>query len=65
MSFDAGYRRWRASDEHAALIGEGYPETIQPFSFVPFAALPELASTIGPPRRIAGSAFTHSSVACR
>lgn len=46
MSFDAGYRRWRASAEHAALIGVGYPETIQPFSFVPYDALTELAATL-------------------
>ncbi|MGH3814277.1 MAG: hypothetical protein ACRDUV_17805 [Pseudonocardiaceae bacterium] len=30
--FDAGYRR-RASGTHAALMGEGFPTAVQPFSF--------------------------------
>ncbi|WP_191892476.1 class I SAM-dependent methyltransferase, partial [Streptomyces griseoaurantiacus] len=37
--FDAGYLRWRASEAHAALIGEGLPTRVQPFSFVPLAGL--------------------------
>lgn len=28
-------------------MGEGYPESIEPFSFVPFAALPEIAEDLG------------------
>lgn len=46
VSFDSGYRRWRLSRAHAALLGEGYPETIEPFSFVPFSSLTDIAATL-------------------
>lgn len=46
--FDEGYRRWRASTAHAALIGSGYPEPVQPFSFVPFDGLESLAADLAP-----------------
>lgn len=46
MSFDDGYRRWRVSTPHASLMGEDYPESIEPFSFVPFGALSELAAAL-------------------
>jgi SAM-dependent methyltransferase len=51
MGFDEGYTRWRASSAHAALMGEGLPDSVQPFSFVPFEGmrqvLTELALSAG------------------
>lgn len=46
VPFDSGYRRWRLSRDHAALLGEGYPKTIEPFSFVPFSSLTDIAATL-------------------
>jgi SAM-dependent methyltransferase len=39
MGFDEGYTRWRASSAHAALLGEGLPDPVQPFSFVPLEGM--------------------------
>lgn len=39
VGFDEGYTRWRASSAHAALLGDGLPDSVQPFSFVPFAGM--------------------------
>jgi SAM-dependent methyltransferase len=46
--FDGGYRRWRASRRHAALLGQGMPPEIEPFSFVPLEGLKLLATLAGP-----------------
>ena len=45
--FDDGYRRWRASQRHAALLSQGMPSEIEPFSFVPFEGLQLLARLAG------------------
>lgn len=45
--FDGGYRRWRASQPHAALLGEGMPPEIEPFSFVPWEGLQLVARLAG------------------
>lgn len=45
--FDSGYRRWRASQRHAALLSQGMPPEIEPFSFVPFEGLQLLARLAG------------------
>jgi SAM-dependent methyltransferase len=45
--FDGGYRRWRASQRHAALLSQGMPPQIEPFSFVPWEGLQLLASLAG------------------
>jgi SAM-dependent methyltransferase len=51
VGFDEGYTRWRASSAHAALMGKGLPDSVQPFSFVPFEGmqyvLAELALSAG------------------
>jgi SAM-dependent methyltransferase len=39
MGFDEGYTRWRASAAHAALMGHGLPDSVQPFSFVPIEGM--------------------------
>ena len=45
--FDDGYRRWRASQRHTALLSQGMPREIEPFSFVPFEGLQLLARLAG------------------
>lgn len=45
--FDEGYQRWRGSQLHAELFGEGLPPAVQPFSFVPMVGLRELAALLG------------------
>jgi SAM-dependent methyltransferase len=45
--FDGGYRRWRASQRHAALLSQGMPPEIEPFSFVPWEGLQLLARLAG------------------
>lgn len=44
--FDEGYRRWRASGAHAALLGEGLPAAVEPFSFVPLDGLRTVADLL-------------------
>jgi SAM-dependent methyltransferase len=39
MGFDEGYTRWRASSAHATLLGDGLPDSVQPFSFVPLEGM--------------------------
>lgn len=42
-TFDEGYRRWRSSSAHAALLGDGLPAGVEPFSFVPIEGMELLA----------------------
>jgi SAM-dependent methyltransferase len=45
--FDDGYRRWRASPRHVALLSQGMPPEIEPFSFVPWEGLELVARLAG------------------
>ncbi len=44
--YDEGYQRWRASARHLALFGEGLPDSIQPFSFVPMQGMEFVSSLL-------------------
>jgi SAM-dependent methyltransferase len=39
MGFDEVYQRVKPSAAHAELVGEGLPDTVEPFSFVPLAGM--------------------------
>jgi SAM-dependent methyltransferase len=46
QGFDEGYLRWRASNAHSALMGDGLPSEVEPFSFVPLDGLESLATLL-------------------